>query len=329
MNKYSIILPVRNGGAYVKECVKSILSQSRTDFNLIVLDNCSTDGTTEWIESLTDKRIVVYRSERSLSIEESWSRIKGIPKNEFMTMIGHDDLLQPHYLQEMNDLIARHPEAGLYQTHFSYINETGAVTRPCLPMDEVQTVHEFLACQFARTIDSTGTGYLMRSADFERAGGMPATYPNLIFSDFHLWVTLMGGGYKATSNKNCFSYRVHQSLSRTTNGMLYAQAYLNYLQFLNTFKAGRPLVESVINRYGKPFMLFYCESLSHRLLKTPLANRSWKVIDFVNKCEQMAAALIPGQHLEPLSVRRIKLAHQLDSSFLGRGIFNLYKKLVG
>lgn len=313
----------------MKECVHSILNQSCPDFNLIVLDNCSTDGTLEWIESLNDKRIVVYPSAKSLTIEENWARIKGVPKNEFMTMIGHDDVLLPHYLQEMDSLIARHPNAGLYQTHFSFINETGAEIRPCQPMDEVQSVHEFLACQFARTIESTGTGYLMRSVDYDNLGGMPAHYPNLIFADFDLWVKLMGRGYKATSLQNCFSYRLHQSLSRTTNGMLYAQAFINYLQFLNEFKQGRPLVEAIITRYCKSFILFYCESLSHRLLKTPLDKRSWKVSDFVKKCEQIATDMIPGQNLQSHSIRRIELASQLDSSYLGRGVFNLYKKIFG
>ncbi|MES1249586.1 MAG: glycosyltransferase family 2 protein, partial [Chitinophaga rupis] len=181
--KFSIILPVRNGGDYVKECVSSILQQTLEDFNCIVLDNCSTDGTSEWLRSLNDPRIVLVPSERSLTIEENWSRIKNVIRNEFMTMIGHDDLLHPHYLQEMNDLIARHPGATLYQTHYSYIDGSGSLVRHCLPMDEVQQVHEFLACQMARTIDSTGTGYMMRSADYDRVGGMPADFPNLIFAD--------------------------------------------------------------------------------------------------------------------------------------------------
>ena len=329
MSSFSIILPVRNGGEYVKECVQSILQQVHTNFNLIVLDNNSTDGTLAWITSLQDKRIVIYPSDKSLSIEENWGRIKGIPKNEFMTMIGHDDLLQPHYLQEMDNLIGRHPEAGIYQTHFTFIDEKGADIRLCQPMDEVQTVYEFLACQFARTIESTGTGYLMRSVDFDAAGGMPAHYPNLIYADFDLWVRLMDRGYKATSLKNCFSYRLHQSVSRTTNGMLYAQAFINYLQFLNEFRRGRPLVEAVISRYGKPFLLYNCESISHRLLKSPIGNRTWNVSDFIKKCEQMAADMLPGQNFQPGSVRRIALARQLDASYAGRGLFNLYKRLIG
>ena len=51
-NRYSIILPVRNGGDYAKECVKGILSQTYSDFNLLVLDNNSNDGTLEWIKSI-------------------------------------------------------------------------------------------------------------------------------------------------------------------------------------------------------------------------------------------------------------------------------------
>ena len=101
MAKYSIILPVRNGGQYVKECVQSILSQTITDFNLHILDNCSTDGTTEWIQSIKDDRIKVFLAERPLSIEENWARIIAIPKNEFITVIGHDDLLDPNYLGVM------------------------------------------------------------------------------------------------------------------------------------------------------------------------------------------------------------------------------------
>ena len=55
MNRYSIILPVYNGGEYFKECVFSILSQTYACFDLHVLDNHSTDGSSEWIKTKTIK----------------------------------------------------------------------------------------------------------------------------------------------------------------------------------------------------------------------------------------------------------------------------------
>src|SRR5688572_11626247 len=125
MAKYSVILPLRNGGEYLKLCVNSILAQTLNDFNLVVLDNQSTDGSVEWLEQLNDSRIIVHKSESSLTIEENWGRIKDIQKNEFITLIGHDDILYPNYLAEMDMLIRKHPAAGIYQAHFLYINDKG------------------------------------------------------------------------------------------------------------------------------------------------------------------------------------------------------------
>src|SRR5437868_2299364 len=113
MKKFSIILPVYNGGDYVKECVQSILSQSLPEFNLHVLDNLSTDGTAEWIDSLKDERIKIYRSEKFLSMEQNWQRALAIDKNEMMTLIGHDDVLHANYLETMQALIEKHPQASL------------------------------------------------------------------------------------------------------------------------------------------------------------------------------------------------------------------------
>jgi glycosyltransferase involved in cell wall biosynthesis len=76
MKKFTIILPVRNGGKYAKECVNSILAQTLNDFNLTVLDNCSTDGTLQWITALNDERIIIHPSSNPLSIEENWGRAK-------------------------------------------------------------------------------------------------------------------------------------------------------------------------------------------------------------------------------------------------------------
>ena len=142
MQKFSFILPVRNGGSYVKECVKSILSQTLTDFNLIVLDNASDDGTAEWLQSLKDERIVIYSSVKSLSIEENWARILTVARNEFMTCIGHDDIVASDYLQIMNALILKHPDASLYLAHFCYIDLKGRKIRSCRPMQEKQDPQE-------------------------------------------------------------------------------------------------------------------------------------------------------------------------------------------
>ncbi len=330
MGKFSIILPVRNGAAYVKECVNSILSQTNNDFNLLVLDNNSNDGTLQWLQSLSDPRIVIFPSATSLSMERNWGRIKTINKNEFITIIGHDDILLPDYLTEMNRLIEKHPQAGLYQAHFDFIDSAGKFIRHCLPMDEVQDAQEFLAFQFNRSMDSMGTGYMMRSKDYDALGGIPTHYPNLMFADYHLWVELTMISYKATTPGIWFNYRIQDTnVSKLTNGEQYQLAFEKYVRFLIKLRNENEKIRKVIDQYGRDWLMFFCESLSHRILKTPFKLRKISVREFVEKCKGLAETFIPGQSFEPLSKRRINIAEKLDRTNLGRSAFLLFKKISG
>ena len=177
--RFSFILPVKNGGEYIKECVQSILAQTLQDFNLIILENKSTDGTAEWLQTLNDIRITVIPAETSLSIEENWARILSIPKNEFITITGHDDVFDTNYLQVINDLVDQYPAASLYQTHFRFIDAKGKIIRSCLKMDEKQNASDFLSSFLQRKIDVNGTGFMLRSKDYDKLGGIPCSYPNL------------------------------------------------------------------------------------------------------------------------------------------------------
>lgn len=324
MNQFSIILPVRNGGEYVKECVNSILNQTYSNFNLIVLDNNSSDGTKEWIESLHNDKVIIYPSTRDLSITENWARAVDVTKNEFMTLIGHDDVLYPNFLQEINNLIEKYPDASLYQSHFDYIDGKGELIRKCKEMSEIQNVSEFLKCQFLQTLDSMGTGYTFRTKDYQILGGMPTNYENLIFADYELWVRLINIKYKATTLENCFGYRIHNNTSKTTNGELYQSTFNKYIHFLTELRKDRS-VANIIDKYGKIFLLYFCESLSHRILKTAKSERKVTVWAFVQNCNKLGSSFIPKESFSPLLKVKIFAAVVLDN-FVGRLIFSFYKK---
>ena len=329
MSKYSIILPVYNGGEYVKQCISSICNQTLQDFNLLILDNNSTDGTVEWIKSLNEPRISVYTSQTNLGITGNWARVKDVTKNEFITLIGHDDILCPNYLADMSTLIAEHPKASLYQCHFEFIDADGNRMRKCKPMAEKQMGHEFLQAQFMHSLDSTGTGYMMRSADFDMLGGMPIEYPNLIFADYHLWLQLTLKSYKATSAAIGFQYRLHNSTSRLTNGELYQQAFQQYVYFISSLDKQYADVSRVVKEYGGNYLMFFCRSLSHRILKTPSHLRKIKVSQFIDKCRSYANLWIPGQPFEPMKKWEINIASKIDGFAPARKLFLLYKSISG
>ena len=65
MQKISVILPVYNGGTYLKLSVESVLNQYYEDFELLILDDCSNDGSREYLDGLSDKRIVYFKKYRN------------------------------------------------------------------------------------------------------------------------------------------------------------------------------------------------------------------------------------------------------------------------
>lgn len=327
MPRYSIILPVRNGGGYVKQCVTSILDQSLPDFNLQVLDNCSNDGTLEWLESLHDKRISIYQSEKPLTIEENWKRIIAVQKNEFITLIGHDDLLEKNYLAVMDKLIQKYPDASLYQAHFRYIDSNANSIRSCKPMDEIQTAAEFLAFLLAGNINIMGTGFMMRASDYDRIGGIPL-YPNLLFADFELWVNLTRLGYKATAYEECFSFRLHKSMTATSADIKFQKAFGQFIVYLQDLKSKDSRFEYVINRYALDYIKVYCRSLAHRLLRTPKNKREDLTVGgFIDQCKEWADKLVPGNNFHPYDQFNIRIAKQIDSHFLSRWLFLMFKKM--
>lgn len=327
MAKYSIILPLRNGGEYLKECVRSVLAQTYDDFNLIILENHSTDGSVEWLNSLNNNRIEIYPSEKPLSIEENWNRILTVPKNEFMTFIGHDDLLDKNFLEVIDELIIRHPEAGLYQTHCRIVNELGENLYSCKPMDEEQDIYEYLAFYFSGIADLL-MGQVMRTSDYNEVGGLPA-YPNLQFADLVLWIELIRKNYRATSLKECCAKRIHESATtRSSAPIKLYHAFMEVLSYLIALKHEDSKMSGVFDRYASDFLNLYTKSIAHFLLRVPKKHRENITVEtFVSQVKEKAEILINNDNFQPEKEFGIRLARQIDSNGIFRGAFVLVKKI--
>ena len=256
--QFVIVLPVRNGGEYLKACVGSILSQTHEHFRLIVLDNASTDGTVAWLRQRNDARISVRESSAPLTIEENWARIASLDiSTEFMSIIGHDDLFFPEYLTGMAALIDAHPDACLYHAHFQIIDRNGRKVRSCLPMPTVETAESFLAERLQLRRDSFGTGYMYRASDYLRVGGIPL-YKKLMFADDALWLSLMRGSYKATLRQQMFSYRLHPGgTSHMPDWKPTLESLGAYLDFLFAYGDSDSEIKSVLERCITEFMVFW------------------------------------------------------------------------
>lgn len=318
---------MRNGGEFVKECVDSILNQTFQDFDLLILDNNSNDGTKEWLSNLKNTRVKIFHSEKDLTIEENWARAIDIPKNEFMTMIGHDDLLHPDYLNVINHLIRENPDASLYQTHFNYIDANGRLIRPCVPMPKLMNDAFFLKMMLDAKIDINGTGFMMRSKDYEKLGGIPP-FANLLFADFALWHKLTELSSLVVSPKYCFSYRLHNSMTTVSSNQSFKIGFEQLIDYLLKVKASNEINYSIIENHAGAFLSRYCRSISHRMLRSTLADRKgFTVSSWVGYCQQFSDKLLGKNKLKMEKTKGLKLALFIDNNALLRSLFLFWKKL--
>jgi glycosyltransferase involved in cell wall biosynthesis len=109
--RVSIGLPVYNGDNYLAEMIDSILAQSFTDFELIICDNASTDGTQAICEqySKRDGRIHYFRNETNLGAAGNYNLAFEQARGEFFKWAAHDDLLAPDYLKCCVEAFERAP----------------------------------------------------------------------------------------------------------------------------------------------------------------------------------------------------------------------------
>ena len=102
--KISICIPVKNGGAFLPLAVESVLQQSFDDAELIIVDNCSTDGTTKWLEekAAATPRIHVHKNPRDIGMTGNFNACLRHAKGEYVKFLCADDLLLPGCLQRMS-----------------------------------------------------------------------------------------------------------------------------------------------------------------------------------------------------------------------------------
>ena len=104
--KFSVLLPTRNGGKYLKSCIESVLSQDYKDMELIVFDNANTDNTAEVVNSYSDdKRLKYYRTDSVVSVTDNWNNALKKSSGDYVLMMGDDDFLLPGYFDTLDQTI--------------------------------------------------------------------------------------------------------------------------------------------------------------------------------------------------------------------------------
>lgn len=123
----SVVIPVRNGMPYLPETLESILSQNIESIEVIVRDNFSTDGTSEWLESLSDPRVRVVKSLTSDSAVENWTKVCSEAVGKYIKVVCADDALSLGGLARQLDIAKANPNVALVASKRRVISHNGNV----------------------------------------------------------------------------------------------------------------------------------------------------------------------------------------------------------
>ena len=119
---FSVIIPVHNMEKYIKRTIDSVLNQTVQDFEIIVINDGSEDGTLSIIESIKDERVKVI-SQKNLGVAKA--RNIGIKnaKYDYIACLDHDDEYLPDFLETISSMVERFPYAGIYTAAYKVLKK--------------------------------------------------------------------------------------------------------------------------------------------------------------------------------------------------------------
>jgi hypothetical protein len=104
--KFTIVIPTRQRGVNLRESIPTVLNQTDRDFELIIQDNCSTDGTEAVVSSFSDDRIRYHRSDVPLPMHENWEQALDLIRGDYVIYLGDDDGLMPDCLEKCRAILS-------------------------------------------------------------------------------------------------------------------------------------------------------------------------------------------------------------------------------
>ncbi|MBQ8822672.1 MAG: glycosyltransferase family 2 protein [Lachnospiraceae bacterium] len=123
--KVSVIMPVYNSVKYIKEAIDSILNQTFKDFELILVEDCSNDGTKAIIEGYKDERIKIIYNFENKGVAYSRNEALEHCKGEYVAIMDHDDISLPTRFEEEVDFLDKNPDYGVVGGRVQFIGANG------------------------------------------------------------------------------------------------------------------------------------------------------------------------------------------------------------
>jgi glycosyltransferase involved in cell wall biosynthesis len=208
MPRISIILPSYNGSRYLREAIESCLAQTYQDWELILVDDCSTDSTSDIMAEYAarDPRVRVIRHETNRKLPQALNTGHEAAVGEYLTWTSDDNRFLPPALEEMIGFLDQHPSVALVYADCVLIDNHGRFVRnfPVQAPSRLAYVNALVAC------------FLYRRTLYETLGGYDVDL--FLAEDYEFWLRAYRQFELAPLHKVLYEYRWHnESLTKSAN----------------------------------------------------------------------------------------------------------------
>lgn len=215
MIQFSILIPLYNKASYIEKTLKSVLKQTFSDYEIIVINDGSTDESVSKVLEFKDSRIQLYNQKnqgaavaRNLGIEKA--------KYDYIAFLDADDLWMENHLETLKILIQDFPNAGIFASRYQLIFKEGKVTVPKfkgIATDFYGIVPDYFDASLNYAV-TTSSSIVVPKSVFEEIGIFK---PNITSGeDVDMWIRIATKYTVAISNKITASYNhyIQNSLSK-------------------------------------------------------------------------------------------------------------------
>lgn len=259
--KFSIVIPLFNKANYIAKTINSVLNQTYNEFELIVVDDGSTDNSYNIVKEIKDPRILLLKKENGGA---SSARNLGIKNSHFdyIALLDGDDLWKSNFLEEMNELIIAYSDDLFFASNFLFIKDSKA-----------------LKSKVKVDIEKDKSGYLNYYKSFYKAKYSPVCSSAVVFKkelfnkfkfrenlksgeDLFLWIQFALHNKLVYLNKEIAYYNHDVDAQNRALGKIYKKEN-TYRFFLDEFEEEKSnfflkkLLDYIRTANLKPYILIY------------------------------------------------------------------------
>lgn len=226
MTKISVVLPVYNCEEFIFETVASILNQTYKDFELIIVDDFSSDNTVSVIEKFKDFRIKLIKKEKNTGYTDSLNYAISIAKGEYIARMDGDDVCVSTRFEKQVAFLENNPDVVLCGTAIKFIGLDNGVKIYPLSHDSIKIKLCF------------GTPFCHPSVMGKKQVFLQAPYDKKFepAEDIHLWSRIVNVGKVVNLDEVLLHYRAHSNQVSVSNREIQKQnSFFVRMEYLKNF----------------------------------------------------------------------------------------------